>query len=178
MKYNVNEAINILSRTPSVLDTLLRSLPDEWLRTNEGGETWSPFDVLGHLLHGEQTDWIARLEIILGNGSNRQFASFDRFAQFEESKGKSMDQLLDEFKSARQKNIQILQSKNIQAADMCLTGIHPVFGEVTLENLLSTWVVHDLDHISQIVRVMAHQYELEVGPWKQYLRILNVLNHG
>jgi hypothetical protein len=173
MDYNVNKACDVLKRTPLILDNLLRGLDDEWLFSNEGADTWSPFDVLGHLLHGERTDWIDRLEIILSNHSQKTFKSFDRFAQFEESRGKTIDNLLDEFKAAREKNIQLLLSKNITRSDFEKTGIHPVFGEVRLKNLLSTWVAHDLDHIYQIVRVMSKQYSEEVGPWFQYLRILN-----
>jgi hypothetical protein len=176
MKYNVEDSINILRRTPYVLDTLLRGLPDGWLDSNEGENTWSPYDVLGHLIHGERTDWIARLEIILLESGEKKFKPFDRFAQFEESKGKSMHELLDEFKIVREKNLQIFISKRISEKEFDRTAIHPAFGEVHLSNLLSTWVVHDLDHIFQIVRVMSHQYNTEVGPWKQYLRILRAVN--
>lgn len=171
MYYNINDAINILNRTPDVLDILLRDLPEEWTHSNEGEKTWSPFDVLGHLIHGEHTDWITRLEIILSEGGNKKFATFDRFAQFEESLGKTMIMLLDEFRMVRKKNIEILKSKKISEALFGQIGIHPRFGEVTLKNLLATWVAHDLDHIAQISRVMAYQYKEEVGPWTAYMRI-------
>ena len=172
MEYSIDKSISILEKTPFVLEQLLSNLPDEWISSNEGGETWSPFDVVGHLVHGESTDWIARLEIILSDAPEKKFKSFDRFAQFHESKGKTMKMLLDEFKSLRVKNIKILKSKNLSEKDFNRLGIHPVFGNVTLKNLLSTWVVHDLNHLAQISRVMAHQYKTEVGPWVEYLRIL------
>ena len=176
MFYNLDDAINILRRTPDVLDTLLRGLPSRWLTSNEGENTWSPYDVLGHLIHGEKTDWIARLEITLRDEGDGKYAPFDRFAQFKESKGKSMNDLLDEFKFVRGKNLRVLVSKNITEKDFTRRAIHPSFGEVTLRQLLSTWVVHDFDHIFQIVRVMSHQYDAEVGPWKEYLRILKDIN--
>ncbi len=172
MKFNLEQAIEIIERTPIVLETLLKGLSAEWIENNEGGDTWSPYDVIGHLIHGEKTDWSQRMEIILSEGSNKTFASFNRFAQFEESKGKTITQLLDEFKTARQNNLMFLKSKNLTENDLNKTGIHPVFGEVTLEQLLATWVAHDLNHLSQISRVMAKQYQKEVGPWIEYLRIL------
>jgi hypothetical protein len=172
MKYNIHKAVLILRRTPLVLDTLLRGLPEEWTHANEGGDTWSPYDVMGHLIHGERTDWIARLEIILADGGNKTFAPFDRFAQFHESTGKSLDELLNEFKRLREKNMDLLLLKKIGDDDLERTGIHPTFGQVKLRNLLATWVAHDLDHISQVCRVMAKQYKEEVGPWVEYLRIM------
>jgi len=172
MKFNLPQAIEVLERTPIVLDTLLHGLSTEWTTNNEGGDTWSPYDVMGHLIHGEKTDWTQRMEIILSQGDNKTFASFDRFAQFEESKGKTLTQLLDEFKTARQYNLAILKSKNLTGSDLTKTGTHPMFGTVTLEQLLATWVAHDLNHIAQISRVMAKQYKEEVGPWIEYLRIL------
>jgi len=172
MKFNLPQAIEVLERTPIVLDTLLHGLSTEWTTNNEGGDTWSPYDVMGHLIHGEKTDWTQRMEIILSQGDNKTFASFDRFAQFEESKGKTLTQLLDEFKTAKQYNLAILKSKNLTGSDLTKTGTHPMFGTVTLEQLLATWVAHDLNHIAQISRVMAKQYKEEVGPWIEYLRIL------
>lgn len=172
LKFNLAQAIEVLERTPLLLDTMLRNLSEGWVTHNEGGETWSPYDVMGHLIHGESTDWIARTNIILSDGPNKTFAKFDRFAQFEESKGKTLAQLLDDFKTLRQKNIAYLKSKNLTEADLNKTGIHPAFGEVTLKQLLSTWTVHDLNHIAQISRIMAKQYTGEVGPWIEYLRIL------
>ncbi len=172
MNFDLDHAIEILERTPFVIESLLNGLSDDWTKNNEGPDTWSPYDVVGHLIHGERTDWIARLEIILSNGSVKKFESFDRFAQFNESKGKSLDDLLQEFKALRNRNIALLKSKRITSSDFTKTGIHPKFGEVTLAQLLSTWVAHDLDHIFQIVRVMAKQYKTEVGPWVEYLKIL------
>ena len=139
---------------------------------NEGGETWSPFNVIGHLIHGETTDWMQRMALILDKNSDHKFKSFDRFAQFEESKGKTLSQLLDEFEHVRKENIIKFKALNLDENHFDLIGIHPVFGEVTLRNLLATWVAHDLDHIQQIVRVMAKQYKDEVGPWVEYLKIL------
>ena len=172
MKFKITQAIEILERTPSTLGTLLDGLSEEWTENNEGEESWSPYDVVGHLIHGEKTDWIKRLEIVLADGGNKIFEPFDRFAQFEESKGKTLNQLLAEFKDIRTENLQYLKSKNLNGNDFHKKGIHPALGEATLENLLSTWVVHDLNHLSQISRVMAKQYKNSVGPWVEYLPIL------
>lgn len=171
MKFNLNLSLEILQRTPDVLSTLVAGLSDSWTLENEGEETWSVYDIVGHLIHGEQTDWIPRMEIIL-SGGGKVFEPFNRFAQFEESKGKSLLMLLAEFKAARQNNIEHLLSKKLSPADLERKGIHPDFGEVSLSQLLSTWVAHDLNHIAQICRVMANQYKNEVGPWAAYLGIL------
>lgn len=173
MNFDLPNAIRILERTPQTLKSMLSGLSDHWIRATEGPETWSPYDVIGHLIHGEKTDWIARLDVILSDKAERKFVPFDRFAQFEESKGKTLDQLLAEFAELRQKNLEILKSKNIRPSDYTRTAIHPALGEVTLSNLISTWAVHDLDHLYQISRVIARQYRDEVGPWVAYLRILN-----
>lgn len=173
MQFDIHKSIEILSRTPAVIETLLQGLSADWIDANEGPETWSPFDVVGHLIHGEKTDWITRMELILSDKTNKTFEPFDRFAQFEESKGKSLAQLLSEFKELRKKNIQFLLSKQITSADLRRTGNHPAFGSVTLEQLLATWVAHDLGHIAQISRVMAKQYKEAVGPWKQFLPVLD-----
>lgn len=172
MKFNLDQTIEVLERTPFLLEALLKDLSIEWTMSNEGEETWSPYDIVGHLIHGEKTDWIKRLEIILSEDGNKTFEPFDRFAQFEESKGKTMNQLLSEFKDIRNFNLQILRAKNITSEDFNKKGIHPALGEATLENLLSTWVVHDLNHLSQISRVIAKQYKNSVGPWIEYLPIL------
>ena len=172
MNFDFNKSLQILERTPLVLDSLLTGLSDDWIFADEGDKTWSAFDVLGHLIHGEKTDWIARLNIILDDAGDKHFKPFDRFAQFEESKGKTMTMLLEEFKTLRASNIIILKKLAITPELLNKKAIHPSFGEVTLHNLLSTWVAHDLNHIAQIVRVMAHQYQEDVGPWKEYLRIL------
>lgn len=172
MEFNLKLSLEILERTPATIQLLLDGLSDSWIYATEGGETWSPFDVVGHLIQGEKTDWIPRAEIILSEKSDKTFKPFDRFAQVEESKGKSLAQLLDEFKRLRKENIERLRLKKITDQNLKEKGIHPVFGEVTLSQLLSTWVVHDLNHIGQISRVMAKQYKAEVGPWIAYLRIL------
>ncbi|HKP32210.1 MAG TPA: DinB family protein [Chitinophagaceae bacterium] len=172
MQFNINDALPVLERTPQVVSDLLKDLPETWLFKNEGGDTWNPYDVVGHLIHGERTDWIARMEICLSDGPNKKFEKFDRTAMFEESKGKSLDELLQEFAELRKQNIQKLRSVTLDEATLDKKAIHPVFGEVNLRQLLSTWVAHDLTHIYQIVRVMAKQYDQEVGPWKEYLGIL------
>ncbi|CAN5128427.1 hypothetical protein BH20BAC1_BH20BAC1_00850 [soil metagenome] len=172
MQFSTEQAIEILERTPQVLSQLLSNLSTSWTSNNEGGETWSPYDVIGHLIHGDKTDWLIRAEIILSNSNDKRFEPFDRFAQFEASTGKSLLQLLDEFKKLREQNIIKLKRLNISAEQLTKTGIHPTFGVVTLSQLLATWVVHDLDHISQISRVMAKQYATEVGPWIEFLKIL------
>ncbi len=173
MEFNLNTAIEILERTPQVLATLLSGLNQEWIQNNEGPETWSPYDVMGHLIHGEKTDWITRTEIILSNNATKTFTPFDRFAQFEESKGKTVSELLNEFQNLRSKSLTTLKAKEITPEDLKKTGIHPHFGAVTLAQLLATWVAHDLGHLAQISRVMAKQYKEEVGPWRNYLPILD-----
>jgi len=173
MKYNLPEAIIILERTPNVLSVYLKDLPNNWIMNNEGDDSWSPFDILGHLVHGEKTDWIARAKLILGDQENKTFEPFDRFAQLNDSKGKTINDLLEEFSTLRVQNLVILKTLNIQPEDYTKTGIHPALGTVTLEQLLSVWVAHDLGHIAQISRVMAKQYKGNVGPWKEYLRVVN-----
>ena len=173
MNFNLTNSIEILERTPQTLISLLSGINNEWIQNNEGEDTWSPFDVIGHLIHGEKPDWIARLEIILSVSETKTFAPFDRFAQFEESKGKTINELLTEFEQLRRQNLALLKSKNITLEDLQRTGIHPAFGTVTLQHLLATWVAHDLGHIAQICRVMAKQYKSEVGPWRAYLPILD-----
>jgi uncharacterized damage-inducible protein DinB len=172
MDFNLEKSLEILERTPEVLIAMLQGISADWTSANEGEDSWSVYDILGHLIHGEKTDWIPRTEIILSGKSDKSFKPFDRLAQFEESKGKSMEELLKEFQIFRESNLQQLRSKKITEIDLEETGIHPAFGEVTLKQLLSTWVVHDLNHIAQISRVMAKQYRKEVGPWTEYLRIL------
>jgi uncharacterized damage-inducible protein DinB len=173
MNFSLSKSIEILERTPNVLIMMLQGLSPEWTSNNEGAETWSVFDVLGHLIEGEKTDWISRMNIILSDEPDKTFKPFDRFAQIEESKGKSLTELLSEFKSLRQHNIEHLKLKQLTDDDLLRTGLHPAFGEVTLSQLLSTWTVHDLNHIAQISRIMATQYKSAVGPWIEYLRILN-----
>jgi len=174
MQFDLHQSLELLERTPLVLKTMLKGLSEVWIKNNEGPETWSPYDILGHLIHGEKTDWMPRMEIILSRKPDSTFLPFDRFAQFAESKGKTMEQLLAEFKSLRKLNLEKLTSRNLTPDDFALTGNHPALGRVTLVQLLSTWVVHDLNHISQVSRVMAKQYRTEVGPWYEYLGILKV----
>jgi uncharacterized damage-inducible protein DinB len=172
MKYDLDHALDILARTPDTLKTWLGGLPEEWITSNEGENTWSPFDIVGHLAHGEETDWIARTKMILVHGEYKTFEPFDRFAQFKKFKGKSTEELLDLFGSLREKNLRTLREMDLKPSDFPLRAKHPDLGEVTLGQLLSTWVVHDLGHIGQIARVMSKQYSAEVGPWRAYLRVL------
>src|SRR5215510_3185317 len=149
MEFDLDKAMAVLAITPATLRTLLKDLPRDWVETDEGANTWSPYDVIGHLIHGERTDWITRARIILEHGESRPFDPFDRFAQFEESKGKTLGELLDEFAALRERNLTILREMKISADDFGKTGQHPALGRVTLKELLSTWVTHDLDHIAQ-----------------------------
>lgn len=173
MQFSITSALQILERTPVVLETMLSNLQDEWTLSNEGENTWSAFDIIGHFIHGEKTDWIPRMHIILNDNAEKRFTPFDRFAQFTDSSGKSLEELLHEFKTLRVQNIAQLNSIEFTDELLNKTGIHPTFGSVTLKQLLAAWVVHDLTHIYQISRVMAKQYEAEVGPWKQFLGVLN-----
>jgi hypothetical protein len=171
--FAIDEAVAILARTPAALDALLRGLPHGWIAAHEGGDTWSPFDVVGHLIHGERTDWVPRARIILEHGEARAFDTFDRLAQFAESEGRTLDSLLDEFAAARQENLRALGALRPTAADLDRRGRHPALGVVTLRQLLATWVAHDLDHVAQVSRVLARQYADEVGPWRAYLRVIS-----
>ena len=171
--FSIEEAVPILTRTPGMLDAMLRGLPDGWIAANEGDNTWSPFDVVGHLIHGERTDWMPRVNIILEQGESRVFDTFDRSAQFAASAGRTLDSLLDEFETLRRDNLRELESLHLTAADLDRRGRHPAFGVVTLRQLLATWVAHDLDHVVQISRVLGRQYSNEVGPWTAYLRIIS-----
>jgi hypothetical protein len=173
MQFNFQQALPILERTPAVISLLLKDLHPYWVYSNEGGDSWSPFDIVGHYIHGEKTDWIPRLNIILNDKADKRFTPFDRFAQFEDSEGKSLDELLDEFARLRKENIERLKQVTLDEATLDKKGIHPAFGEVTLRHLLSSWVVHDLGHINQVTRVMAKQYRDAVGPWTAYLGVLN-----
>lgn len=173
MKYSVLNSYEILERTPAVLKTLLSGLNDDWVIPNEGPETFSPYDVVGHLIHGEKTDWVPRAKMILEFGKTKTFERYDRFAQYIESKGKSLSQLLEEFAVLRRENMNWLTSLNLTGDDLDKKGMHPVLGEVTLRNLLATWVAHDLTHLAQITRVMAKQVKEEMGPWPQFFRILD-----
>jgi hypothetical protein len=172
MEFQLDQAKEILRRTPTTLNSLLHQLPDAWVLSNEGPDSWSPFDVVGHLIHGEETDWIPRARIILEYGEERPFDPFDRFAMFEKSRGKSMSDLLAMFERLRGESLQQLDELSITPEMLEKRGTHPELGVVTLGQLLSTWVVHDLSHIGQIVRVMAKQYNEAVGAWQDYLPVL------
>jgi uncharacterized damage-inducible protein DinB len=171
MTFDLNRGIEVLERTPAVLRALLEGLSVDWIVRNEGGESWSPFNVVGHLIDGERTDWIPRARIILAR-EERPFDPFDRFHHLTATLGKPLSQLLDTFAQLRSANVRILKSWNLSETLLDLTGTHPALGPVTLRQLLATWVAHDLGHIGQIVRVMARQYDQEVGPWKEYLPVL------
>jgi hypothetical protein len=173
MRFALDDAVTLLSRTPATLDALLRGLPDRWTSADEGTGTWSPFDVLGHLIHGEETDWIPRVNIILEHGETRTFDKFDREAQFDSTTPPSLERRLDEFAALRRDNLQRLRALTLTDADLDRTGRHPAFGVVTLRQLLATWVAHDLDHVMQISRVLGRQYADDVGPWRAYLRVIS-----
>ncbi len=172
MTFTFEDALPVLSRTPVVLRSLLADLPEFWTRGTEGPDSWSPFDIVGHLIHGERTDWIVRTEILLAHGETRPFIPFDRFAQFEASRGKTLLELLDTFAGLRAANLIRLESLGLTAADHERRGRHPELGPVTLGELLATWVAHDMSHIAQIARVMGRQYTDAVGPWLAYLPML------
>ena len=178
MEHILLQTISLLSRTPTALNALLRDLPDAWTLHPEGANTWSPFDVIGHLIHGERTDWMPRARMILQHGESQPFAPFDRWAQEQESHGKSLNQLLDEFATLRSENLRDLRALNLKQDHLNLRGRHPALGVVTLSQLLATWAVHDLTHLHQISRTMAHQYRDDVGPWAAYLGVLRCTGHG
>ena len=172
MELQLEHVRAILRRTPSTLNLLLQDLPEPWLMINEGPDTWSPYDVVGHLIHGEETDWIPRAKMILEDGQSRPFTPFNREAMFAKSKGKSINELLDTFAQLRTESLRELEDLNVTPELLDKRGLHPELGPVTLSQLLATWVVHDLGHIGQIVRVMSKQYGDAVGPWKAYLPVL------
>ncbi len=173
MSFHLSEGIAVLERTPATLRALLAGLPNAWTAANEGANTFSPFDNVGHLIHGERADWIPRARIILAQGANRRFEPFDRLAQVRESGGKELAQLLDEFALLRAGNLVTLRGWNLSDRELTLEGEHPELGTVSLQQLLATWVVHDLGHIAQTTRVLAKQYREAVGPWRQYLPVLD-----
>lgn len=175
MKSNfvLTDAIELLSRTPSVLQAWLAGLSEVWSAATEGPETWSPYDIVGHFIHGEKADWIPRARHILSDESAIPFEPFDRFAQFSDSKGMSLDLLLEEFATLRRLNVDELADFKLGDAELELKGEHPEFAAVTLRQLLAAWVAHDLSHLAQIARVMGRRYKEDAGPWSQYLPILN-----
>lgn len=168
----LEDSLAILCRTPGALDSMLRDLPEAWTRATEGPGTWSPYVVLGHLIHGERVDWLPRLTIILEHGTSRAFDSFDRDAQFVESAGKPLSLLLDEFAALRRENLARVRLLDLQPAQLELQGTHPAFGAVSIRQLVATWTAHDLGHMVQISRVMARRYQDEVGPWAEYLSVM------
>ena len=173
MDFDLTTGVAVLERTPHALRALLSGLPAQWLDATEGPETWSPYDIVGHLIHGERTDWIPRARLVLAQGVSRRFSPFDRFAQFHESRGKSLAELLDEFARLRADNLATLAGWRLTDAQLALEGEHPELGTVTLRQLLATWVAHDLGHVAQTARVMAKQYREAVGPWRAYLPVMD-----
>lgn len=173
MPFDLVAALALLARTPATLDVWLRGLPDAWTGANEGPDTWSAFDVVGHLIHGERTDWLPRTLLLLEHGEDRPFEPYDRFAQERDSEGKTLADLLDTFAALRVANLEALHALALTDADLDRRGTHPELGTVTLGQLLAAWVVHDLGHLAQIARAMAKQYRDEIGPWPVYLPIVN-----
>lgn len=171
MTFSLDELVAILQRTPDTMRSLLEGLPQKYVRATEGNGTWSPYDVIGHLIHGERTDWIPRARHIL-RGEVRPFEPFDRTAQFVESRGKSLTELLTTFAGLRKENIETLREMQLTQSDLLRRGLHPDLGEVTLGQLLATWTVHDLDHIAQVARTIAKLHTTATGPWSAYLSIL------
>jgi hypothetical protein len=172
MTFDLKNAIALLARTPKIMRAWLEGMPQDWLYVNEGDQSWSAFDIVGHFIHGERTDWIPRARIILSANEDKTFVSFDRFAQFEDSQGKTLTDLLDTFEELRRANLEELRDFGLEVEDYQKTGIHPELGLVNLGQLLATWVVHDLDHLAQIAQIMGRQYREDVGPWGEYLGIL------
>lgn len=173
MQFELNRALEVLERTPATFRALLGELSDAWTLPNEGPDTFSPWDNVGHLVHAERTNWIPRARVILEQGPDRAFPPFDRFGHYRESEGRSMAELLDAFDALRRENLATLHGWRLTERELALTGEHPAFGSVTLAQLLSTWVAHDLSHLAQTARVLAKQYREAVGPWREYLPIMN-----
>lgn len=172
MEFQFGEALPVLRRTPAALRALLQDLPEAWITATDGPGTWSPFDVVGHLIHGERTDWMPRVDHILRHGDAVAFPAFDREAMFAASRGLPLGELLDTFERLRGESLARLAELRLTDADLARRGRHPELGAVTLGQHLATWVAHDLNHVSQVVRVMAHRYQTAVGPWRAYLSIL------
>jgi len=171
-RFDVGEGIAVLERTPAVLGTWLAGLPEAWVLADEGAETWSPLDIVGHLIDGEETDWIPRARIILAQGPDRRFVPFDRFRHLQERAIATLEERLERFATLRAANVETLRGWSLTAEQLALTGEHPEFGSVTLAQLLATWVAHDLDHVMQIARIMGKRYGEAAGPWRAYLRVL------
>ena len=178
MEHDLQQTMSLLTRTPAALNALLRGLPETWTMRNEGEDTWSVFDVVGHLIDGERVNWMPRARMILQSGESRTFEPFDRLGHLREGRGKSLEQLLDEFARLRSENLGELRGLELRQEDLERRGRHPAFGVVTLSELLATWATHDLTHLHQISRVMAHQYRETVGPWSAYLGVLQCAGHS
>ena len=178
MEQDPQQTMSLLTRTPATLNSLLRDLPEAWTMRNEGDNSWNAFEVVGHLIHGDRTDWMTRAKLILQFGESQPFPPFDRLGHIRESQGKSLEQLLDEFAHLRSDNLRELRALNLKSKDLELRGQHPALGAVTLSQLLATWAVHDLTHLHQLSRIMAHQYRDTVGPWSAYLGVLQCAGHS
>jgi hypothetical protein len=178
MEHDLRNTLALIERFPATLNTLLRDLPEAWTKPNEGGDSWSAYDIIGHLIHGEKTDWIARTKRILEHGENKPFDKFDRMAQFNDSKGKILPQLLDEFARLRAENVNTLKALSLKPADLAKRGKHQILGTVTLSQLLATWAAHDLSHLHQLSRVLAYQYREAVGPWTKFLGVMQCQGHS
>jgi hypothetical protein len=178
MNHNLDDTVALLSRTPSAFNALLRDLPETWTHRNEGENTWSAFDVVGHLIHTDRTNWIPRTKAILQHGEAQPFPAFDRFGHLRTSQGKSLPDLLDEFARVRSESLNELRVLNLRPEDLERRGQHPALGSATLSQLLATWATHDLNHLHQLSRVMAYQYRDAVGPWRRYLGVLHCDGHG
>ena len=178
MKPGLQESTALLTRTPATLDALLRGLPELWTLRNEGTDTWSAFDVVVHLIHCERTDWMPRAKMIMEFGESRTFEPFDRWGHIRESRGNTLEQILDEFARLRSENLRDLNAMNLRPEDLDRRGRHPALGVVTLSELLATWAAHDLTHLHQISRVMAYQYRDAVGPWSKYLGVMQCAGHS
>ncbi len=177
-KHNLQNTIALIERTPATLNALLRDLPEEWTHRNEGPGTWSAYDIVGHLIHGEKTDWIPRTQRLLEFGESKPFDKFDRLAQERDSKGKTLPQLLDEFARSRSETLAELKKLNLQSADLAKRGMHQALGSVTLSELLASWAVHDLSHLHQLSRVMAQQYREAIGPWTKFMGVMQCQGHS
>jgi len=178
MEFSLDDVIAVLTRTPGAVNALLRGLPTILVRSNEGKDSWSAFDIVGHLISLERTQWLQRVRIVLENGEARPFDPVDRFAQLKENQEKSLEHLLDDFAGLRRDNLAALQALELQSGDLTRQGRHPALGVVTLSEVLATWAVHDVNHLHQISRVMAHQYRDAVGPWKAYMGVLHCAGHS
>jgi hypothetical protein len=178
MEHKLEWSVKLLERMPETLNMLLRGLPEAWTLGNEGGNTWSARDVVAHLIHGERADWMPRARMVLEFGESETFVPFDRLGHLHESEGKSLGELLDEFAQLRAGNLKELNGMRLGEEELARRGRHPALGVVTLSELLATWAAHDLTHLHQISRILAHPYRDTVGPWSAYLGVLRCGGHG